>query len=724
MNETELQQLLVRVIGDSTMYCQMLTQTQGYTTSWASSIGLDMGRGTAGLGAFQNYAQLVLGVISQLIGVSAGLGTAFHAIQLAARAEDLKLVYGTLLRSADAGNKLVDNLQRLADTSPLQVTQLSNAARTLLQFGVAGDDIIPTLRMLGDVAGGNAEELQRIAYAYGEAKAQGQVYGYQLRQFISAGFNPLEEIAKKTGTSIGALKDESHHSGIGAVLTFDALKESIKAATSEGGRFHNMMATRAKSTVGLFTTMKDAIQGFLRTVGADIIEAFHLKAVMIEVIAGATQLKQSWANMDPTIRQLLYIAAAITGIGVVVVAIAPLVTGALGVLGTVVALALSPIGLGIALIVGVAAIWINHVGGMGAAWTIIKRAAQDAWSWTKQQAQDFWEWFRPVWYAFKDLAVAAWSQLKASAAEAWTWVRRQVNRLDQVLGDLWVDVKQQAGFTFDGFRDKVRDVFLAGEFAIRNFDVVWEVMVLGASVMWASFTADVDFFFTKQVPAMIQAFKDNWLDFLRAALFAGSGDFATAGRIMAELIAKGLAAAGQREKGPVERMLENDLAQAIVRMNAAFAEFKQRKDQGFANKNRGAEEGGFPGLAALFGIAKGAAAFGAGINVGEDFGQSIVQGAYKELHKFDSALLFSAEAATRLQDYRDNVLQEVFGQNARGPARPVANGLQPEIGLQAEMGAPVAALANDKAKEEELLEDWLDSAKAALQRNGLRIRAG
>lgn len=51
---------------------------------------------------------------------------------------------------------------------------------------------------------------------------------------INAGFNPLQEMAKKTGKSVGELKEEMEKDAISADMVADA----FASATAEGGQFY------------------------------------------------------------------------------------------------------------------------------------------------------------------------------------------------------------------------------------------------------------------------------------------------------------------------------------------------------------------------------------------------------------------------------------------------------------------------------------------------------
>ena len=73
-------------------------------------------------------------------------------------------------------------------------------------------------------------------------------------QYINAGFNPLNEIAKKTGKSMAQLKDDVSK----GLITFDMVQDAFRSATSEGGQFNNMLGKIAETPAGKMEQLKGA----------------------------------------------------------------------------------------------------------------------------------------------------------------------------------------------------------------------------------------------------------------------------------------------------------------------------------------------------------------------------------------------------------------------------------------------------------------------------------
>jgi tape measure domain-containing protein len=191
-----------------------------------------------------------------LTALAAGLGyVAVAAVKSAAAFEKAETSMATMLGSADRARQMMKDLAALGAETPLTLPGLQNNARLLLNFGIAAEEIIPTLRMLGDVAGGDEERMSRLALAFGQMTSTGRLMGQDLLQMINSGFNPLQAISEKTGESVASLKKKMEEGAISSKMVTDA----FKSVTSEGGKFYNMMKAQSVTLSGQFSTLKDNI---------------------------------------------------------------------------------------------------------------------------------------------------------------------------------------------------------------------------------------------------------------------------------------------------------------------------------------------------------------------------------------------------------------------------------------------------------------------------------
>ena len=188
-----------------------------------------------------------LGVVRSFAGV---VGS---ALQKAFDAEYALTNFKTMLGTIDKAKEHVAELKSFAASTPLTFGDLSQASKTLLAFGADVQTVMPSLKMLGDISLGNAEKFQSLSLAFGKVQSEGKLSGVTLKQMIIAGFNPLQEIAAKTGASMDDLKKQMEEGRI----SFDLVQAAMKSATSEGGRFNNAMKDASQTGNGLVSTLKD-----------------------------------------------------------------------------------------------------------------------------------------------------------------------------------------------------------------------------------------------------------------------------------------------------------------------------------------------------------------------------------------------------------------------------------------------------------------------------------
>lgn len=198
-----------------------------------------------------------------LIGLAGGLAIAMAAIngitgiaKLGMDAQDTRIKFEVMLGSAGKARSMLEDITQYANTTPFGSTELKQSAELLLNFGIAGQKIMPTLKMLGDVSGGNKDRLNGMTLAFAQMSSTGRLMGQDLNQMINAGFNPLQVISQNTGISLGKLKEQME----AGMISVGMIEEAFKLATGPGGRFFGMIDKVSQSASGRMATAMDNIQ--------------------------------------------------------------------------------------------------------------------------------------------------------------------------------------------------------------------------------------------------------------------------------------------------------------------------------------------------------------------------------------------------------------------------------------------------------------------------------
>ena len=87
-----------------------------------------------------------------VIGAYNGLKSLYN---LGADAEASRIKFETLLGSAQKVQNMIDNINQYANATPFNNKDLKQNAELLLSFGTSQSKVLPTLKMIGDISGGN-----------------------------------------------------------------------------------------------------------------------------------------------------------------------------------------------------------------------------------------------------------------------------------------------------------------------------------------------------------------------------------------------------------------------------------------------------------------------------------------------------------------------------------------------------------------------------------------
>jgi Tape measure protein len=208
-------------------------------------------------------------MLGPLAAIAAPLGlatVAFKAFTKAADFESLEVGFTTVLGSATAAKDMLEKIRDTAASTPFGITELAQSAKSLLAV-TAREDITPTLRMIGDLASAAQRPITDLASMYAKIKGSDNVQGEDLNQLSDALPGSLQEFVKVLKVdSVAAVRKLGEEGKI----TGAALDQVFINLTSKGGIAFGAMQAQSKTTNGLISTLKDAFDSLLVTLGKPI----------------------------------------------------------------------------------------------------------------------------------------------------------------------------------------------------------------------------------------------------------------------------------------------------------------------------------------------------------------------------------------------------------------------------------------------------------------------
>lgn len=177
--------------------------------------------------------------------------------------QQLEIAFQTMLGSKAEADKLMSQLIQTAVITPFNMSDVANAAKLLLAYGVEADKVNETLIRLGDIAAGLSIPINDLAYLYGTTMVQGRMYTQDLNQFLGRGIPLAEELAKQFGVTKNKVKSLVEEGKVG----FPEVEKAIISLTSEGGKFGGLMEAQSKSITGQISNIEDQIEQMFNEIG-------------------------------------------------------------------------------------------------------------------------------------------------------------------------------------------------------------------------------------------------------------------------------------------------------------------------------------------------------------------------------------------------------------------------------------------------------------------------
>ena len=220
-----------------------------------------------------------------------GLGLkelASRIISVRAEFESMETSLKVLLGgSQEKVNDVMGQIKEYALASPLNTKDMVGAVQMMTSFGIEAEKSIDYLKAIGDVSMGDAGKFNSLALAFSQMSSAEKLMGQDLMQMVNAGFNPLEEISRKTGKSIGELKEEMSKGAITSKMVQDA----FISATSAGGKFFGMSSEGAKTLNGQISMLQESFDNMFNEIGG------KGEGVVMTAVQMATKLVENYEQV-------------------------------------------------------------------------------------------------------------------------------------------------------------------------------------------------------------------------------------------------------------------------------------------------------------------------------------------------------------------------------------------------------------------------------------------
>lgn len=202
--------------------------------------------------------------------------------------EQLNISISTFLGSQEKANKLLKEAQDFSVSTPFTPEEVNETTKSLLAFSFQQDEIIDTLKILGDVSAGTGKDFRELSVIYGQVRIAGRLMGQDLLQFTNAGVPLIGELAKNFGVAESEIKSMVSAGQVG----FKDVEKAFQSMTGEGGLFFNLMEEQSTSFLGRISTLQGLFTELRREFGDQLLP------VLKEGVEDMINFLQSFSKED------------------------------------------------------------------------------------------------------------------------------------------------------------------------------------------------------------------------------------------------------------------------------------------------------------------------------------------------------------------------------------------------------------------------------------------
>lgn len=177
--------------------------------------------------------------------------------------QQLEVAFETMLGNKAKADKLMAEVVEFASTTPFELKDVAGATKMLLAYGTATEEIIPTMRALGDVSAGLSIPIERLILNYGQVRMQAKLTGKELRDFAVMGVPIIAELAKNMNKTELEIQEMVSAGKVG----FKDVEDAFKSMAGEGGRFSNLMEKQSATITGMISNLQDAWTKMMNSIG-------------------------------------------------------------------------------------------------------------------------------------------------------------------------------------------------------------------------------------------------------------------------------------------------------------------------------------------------------------------------------------------------------------------------------------------------------------------------
>lgn len=203
--------------------------------------------------------------------------------------QDINSSMVAFLGNQEKADKFTKELKDYAWYNMFEFSDLAQASQQMIAYGVATEDIIPTIDKLSNIAVATKANLLDLVGMYNKAKAVGSVGSQALQSWATRGLS--DPVIKQ------ALKDMGEEAN-STTLTFEQLDKVLTKVTSEGGLFYGQQEKMMDNLSSSLGQLQDDMDSAFNEIGES------LQQPMKSAIEFASELVDNYKEIAKNIAEI------------------------------------------------------------------------------------------------------------------------------------------------------------------------------------------------------------------------------------------------------------------------------------------------------------------------------------------------------------------------------------------------------------------------------------
>ena len=215
----------------------------------------------------------------------AGVGT--KAVLVAGRMEALRTSVEGVAGSAREGEKIMSSLLDFAAKTPFEIEGLGQTTKQLKVMGIATEDLMPKMQILGDIASISGGDVSGLALIYSQIKSRPTLAKQDVYQLLNRNIPITEAIAqlmnKKAGVdTITAAMVMNNSDKIPGEFAIEALE----TLNDKGNVAYQAMIKLSATTPGMWANVADEMTQTWEILGLIVSDFINVKGWLTDISGG------------------------------------------------------------------------------------------------------------------------------------------------------------------------------------------------------------------------------------------------------------------------------------------------------------------------------------------------------------------------------------------------------------------------------------------------------